>query len=71
VRVDADSLTPHTDRFLAEHTLMELGPMIDLIARSVPVVKWSDELHRLPALTAELIDGLLMEMDQDRLVAPL
>ncbi|KAJ7683510.1 hypothetical protein B0H14DRAFT_3535115 [Mycena olivaceomarginata] len=57
VRVDADYLTPHTDRFLAEHTLMQLSPMIDLIARSVPVVKWSDELRHFPALMPELVDG--------------
>ncbi|KAJ7862765.1 hypothetical protein B0H14DRAFT_3610778 [Mycena olivaceomarginata] len=30
VPVDADSLTPRTDRFLAEHALIQLSPMIDL-----------------------------------------
>jgi hypothetical protein len=45
--------------------------MIDLIARSVPVVKWSDELRRFAVLTPELVDRLLEEMDSDRLAAPL
>ncbi|KAJ7693487.1 hypothetical protein B0H14DRAFT_3531154 [Mycena olivaceomarginata] len=68
---DADSLIPHMDQFLSKHVLMQLSPMIDLITCSVPVIKWSDELHHFPALMAELVEGLLVKMDQDRLVAPL
>jgi hypothetical protein len=68
---DEDSATPRTDWFLVEHTLMHMGPMINLIARSVPVVKWSDELRCFAVLMPELVDRLLKEMDNDRLAVPL
>ncbi|KAJ7889570.1 hypothetical protein B0H14DRAFT_3127003 [Mycena olivaceomarginata] len=66
VPTDGDSIMPRTDRFLADHALTHLGPMVELILRSVPAMKWSDELRRLTALMPEHIDTLMVEMDKDK-----
>ncbi|KAJ7511767.1 hypothetical protein B0H11DRAFT_2214644 [Mycena galericulata] len=55
-----------TENFLNQHALMDLHSAVDLLVRYTSPVNWMVELSRLNGLPAELANGLLQAMDDDR-----